>query len=162
MSSHSAIRSSTNSSWGSNPQDLQLQDTQHTSASSWTSHNAPHPSSNNGSLPFNFTNPEVPYIDQGTDPYLLHIGAQFYNTLDTGSQLTVQQAEWLMDSRYEAQPHSVTSDLQPMERYRQETLDDSPYVYTSHDGEVFGSSVVMDNDTQSRTSQGVKNVKRRI
>jgi hypothetical protein len=85
-----------------------------------------HPRIDDHQMQFTLGNDGITYT-QDADPYMPHIGAQFYEVVGGGTQMVMGPLEWNADHRYQTQVQPVTNDMGPMERYQQQDIQDEPY-----------------------------------
>jgi hypothetical protein len=75
----------------------------------------------------------VPNPLSDPDASFLHVGAQFYGVVDTGTQADMGSSTVATRSPYHLSPQVTTSNLAPMERYQQQTITEEPFGYMSTD-----------------------------
>ena len=149
MSSDSTTASPADSKRSSISHNHQRQSSQETSATSWTSHSSMHLLNDYQDQQLRAVNYDFVNIHQGTSPYHLHVGAQFYEVFDVKPQESWERVQWDAHTQYDAQLHSVASELNPLDRYRKEPLSDGPHTYLSHGRRVYGAGVTTSGNTIS-------------
>ena len=137
MSFLSTLHSSVNINSGLSTRDSRLQ-VSLSSATSWTSHNPPDPHApytiaglrnENASAQVGTAGGYIEHTDQGAGTYLLHVGAQFYEAADGGTQSAKGHSVLNPDHSYQIQHQWIAYNMAPMDRYQQQIIRDEPYGY---------------------------------
>jgi hypothetical protein len=97
-------------------------------ATSWSPHDNPFsqsPSTERYPRTDNIRGAAHPH--QVAAPYLLHIGAQFYEVVNGRTHGVKSHLGWNIDYPYQVQPQWAASNMAPIDRYQRQTIRDEPY-----------------------------------